>query len=467
MAINLSMTHFNELSAEDKRRTIIEGERKIARHSIPHLIERKEFSLPEDIIIEIFKFLSTNDLCNTANVNHCFRRISLMSSDYFNSIECFRLENCINRGINKINKISSVYKNSETQQSFYFGFKQSNEAEEHLKKYITNCYMPNLTSGKIECSKTLEMPQGKRTLNFNISHEGKITVFDSNNTIVHESEIFQIFPNFNYIYNAKQIGNIICLEVAFVPSEIDIIPQPEWWFHGFLKYIDLNKYIEPRSDADNPFNPFIDIIPEWMNHSNCMIKVFGNHLIVSNPENIHLYKLNHEDQLERIWLYRITEDPHGCINQIGIKYNEKVIFFTSNIRNNPNTYLHVLNIKDKSVFTYRYRNIIHLESLIPALFLQHHDITVYKSSPRTLLFLHKLNKKDVNGVRTCKELQVNGDIQDIVIQSNSDQFTLDIVYKTNSMFRRSQLKRLSISSDSLKPLNPNQRRITPFKLGCS
>lgn len=494
MSINLSITQFNALSAEDKRRAIIEGERKIAKHSSPHLIVRKAFSLPEDIIIEIFKFLNKNDLCNTASVNHCFREISLMNNEYYYTLECVRVDKCVNLGIRQENRIPFEKSKSESTSKSLRGEKENKKDDS----------TPTLLLSKeIKCNSLLESIIKKQTLNFTISSNGELEFYDpKDSSLFHKTTFTEISKGLvKKIHSVQQIGNIICPKCTVRASSLEYGIE-----NDFIYYINLNKYLDrifspvecselqTNFDAlpvsgfrylddpkmhifDHPFEDENGL--ENLLFSETKIYIIESQLIICGNQEIHLFEINKNEKLQSKWSFKL-ESPYGVqINLDSLVIDKRILFFTSNVSFRKHCgkvslagYLNVMNLKDGNMIYYDYFLEPYRQFFKPIITVIHNDIVACVIDLNTVLFLHKLNKDYSHwGILTSKlfdKLTVNGEIKNIRFTDNADQLIIKVIYQTaNSFFRRTKLKELTLSSDSLELQVPNQRRKSPFKLGCS
>lgn len=421
---------------------------------------KKEFSLPLEMIEEIFKFLNQKDCCNTARVNRCFRKLSLENSNYLYNLECKLLDLCIDRGIRQKRFITATDYSSE---SISRELKDAKLHTEEIKKVKEDDSAPKLLlSGMFECkAKTGDLSR-RKMIEFKVFNSGKIVFKDPVNHLSnHEFRISEKFPNCTEIYTAQQIQSILCLK-----CECDHRAS-----HKLSLFLDLNKFINylifpSKVDVIEQFCrvPFVESASNFLVIQETWVRIIDqSHMIIYGKNQLHLFKLNQNMLFEGIWSYSPKTVFYFEIDLDRLHMNDKILLFTGIIDNEEHG-LHLISIFDRKRTTYYAPRDFSLISL-------HNKIAIIKESANELLFFHKFNYDIVNYgefIKAPVRLIVNGEIKDVRINYSSDQLVVKVIYqKAATLFKRSKLKELTLSSKNLKPILPPGESKSWLKLGCS
>lgn len=419
---------------------------------------KKEFSLPDDIINEIFKFLSAKDCCNTARVNRCFRKLSLENSNYLYNLECSLLDLCIDRGIRHKKIIREADYSSKSISKDHQTAKLHTEEINKVKEDDSTPKL--LLTGVFECKAKTGNTSRRKMIEFKLFNSCKLVFKDPENHLFnHELPVSEYcYHSITEIYTAQQISSILCLKC-----------KRDGIAHKFSIFLDLERYIKylifpwEKFTYNGFVNPFVErsFLVKFQETWNRIID--QNHMIIYGKNQIHLFKLNKNMLFERIW----SQSDRIEIFEIDLDslyMNDMILFFVGSTYSSRGIHIgHIFNLERcLRYIPYVYRDF----SLISL----HNKIAIIKEY-NTLLFLHKFNP--VTGVHNeetinPKRLIVNGEIKNVTIDYSADQLIVKVLYqKAATRFQRSKLKELTLSSKNLEPQVCNQKRKNPFKFGCS
>lgn len=472
---------------------------------------KKEFSLPQVIVEMIFKYLNVRDLSNMAGVNRSFRKLSLDDKDYLYFLQKILLQNCVTFGVRQERVIKEVDCKLECD------FKHTQERltkeleESHRVNIIEDSPPVVLLKGTIECISRRDEANVRKKLTFEISSCGKIKLYDpTENTFYHQVHISEIDRNFNRIYSAQQIGNVVFVKVKYP-------------FEGRNKYLssmylDLDKYIEPwlypenskvLSNFECSFKPKMLPFSEETWNISSLNGEFPNYdklpyykadiLITYSKTRVCLFEITHSMEFNGLKSYPPFKTGEIKNNKNNTYISQRLFIFPGRMHDKPGPHL---------LYAKRFCDDSWEILVLPKLSLigLYNQIAIVKESFNTIVFLYRSNLQDlrligllkapetnkiiVNGkikgedrgypdfVVLSKEimetdkvsrLSVDGEIKNVSINYDrpSDQLIVKVIYKkAATKFRRAILKELTLSSKQLRPIVPIQEKKSWFKIGC-